>query len=465
MNSGGQGGNRIFSTPGSYPRSPTLPVQANVRRRHRIRAARPRGPASGPDRQVPGHPQARRRRDERGLPLPGPVPRPRRRGQDASSPSAERPGSAGGCSASCSSPRRRSPASSRTRTSRRSTTLASARDRATSSWSTSPAARWSASARRRTCCRSSKIGRDHLQVHARARLRAQARASPTATSSPATSCYAGAPTDVQHRRLRPRRMKLGAETTQITGIGSPAYMSPRADQGAAGRPPHRPLFARRGDVPAAHRHAAVPRRQQVQHDLPDHDSRTRRRPRRTARRCRRRSTASCAGRCRRTSTRPLPELGRVLAGAGRGVPRARARRRRARNSATATSSTRCARWRSSPSSPTPSCGRCCVSAPGRTPAPGTALVREGEPGRLLLHARLGRGEGHQEQEAAEHARRRASASARWPTSRARRTSAAPTCRARRLARHHASACTTSPMPRTPAGTASTARSWRSWSSG
>ena len=69
-------------------------------------------------------------------------------------------------------------------------------------------------------------GRDHLQVHPRARVRAPARHHPPRHQARATSCCR--PT------ARPRSRDFGAsfqqrledKTTQIKGIGSPAYMSP-----------------------------------------------------------------------------------------------------------------------------------------------------------------------------------------------------------------------------------------------
>src|SRR5712671_3808626 len=52
------------------------------------------------------------------------------------------------------------------------------------------------------------------------------------------------------------QQRHGQETTQLTGVGSPAYMSPEQIHGRR-HPPDRYLFAGRGDVPDAHRPAAL----------------------------------------------------------------------------------------------------------------------------------------------------------------------------------------------------------------
>ena len=82
---------------------------------------------------------------------------------------------------------------------------------------------------------------------------------------------------VTHRDIKPANILLPGETdikisdfgaalmassdqTQVSGIGSPAYMSPQQIKEHAAQPPDRHLFARRGDVPAAHRRRCLSRR-------------------------------------------------------------------------------------------------------------------------------------------------------------------------------------------------------------
>ncbi len=54
------------------------------------------------------------------------------------------------------------------------------------------------------------------------------------------------------------QQRHGQETTQITGVGSPAYMSPEQIRMEHAHAPDRHLLARRHHVPPAHRAAAVP---------------------------------------------------------------------------------------------------------------------------------------------------------------------------------------------------------------
>jgi hypothetical protein len=87
-----------------------------------------------------------------------------------------------------------------------------------------PAAPWSASARRRTCCRSSTRSRSFSSARARSPY-AHKQGVTHRDIKPGNLLYAAAPTDVRVGDFG-LALNLGAETTQITGVGSPAYMSP-----------------------------------------------------------------------------------------------------------------------------------------------------------------------------------------------------------------------------------------------
>ena len=56
----------------------------------------------------------------------------------------------------------------------------------------------------------------------------------------------------------PSDQRAQPTSTQVSGVGSPAYMSPQQVREHAAQPPDRHLLARRGDVPVAHRPPAVP---------------------------------------------------------------------------------------------------------------------------------------------------------------------------------------------------------------
>jgi serine/threonine protein kinase len=114
---------------------------------------------------------------------------------------------------------------------------------------------------------------------------------------PGNILYAATPADVRIGDFG-LAQKFSAETTQITGIGSPAYMSPeqvreelvdhRTDIYSLGVVLYQLLTGCRSAAPTSTASSTRSR------------SRTRRHPRASGPRCRRRSTASCARPCTRT---------------------------------------------------------------------------------------------------------------------------------------------------------------------
>ena len=83
----------------------------------------------------------------------------------------------------------------------------------------------SALRRRPACCRSARWSRSSSSASARSSTRSST-ASSTATSSRATSCCRSAARPRSATSARRSSSAWTHETTQIKGVGSPAYMSP-----------------------------------------------------------------------------------------------------------------------------------------------------------------------------------------------------------------------------------------------
>ena len=184
---------------------------------------------------------------------------------------------------------------------------------------------------------------------------------------PANILYAGE-TDVKITDFGAALIASG-ESTQISAIGSPAYMSPQQVK-------EHPLDHRtdiyshgRGDVPPARRPPAVPGLEQLQPDLPDHQRRAAAALLLPAR------DPAGAGRHRaprdgegpRAALPEWEEFSLDLAQVFRGEAVDATRRPASAASPIRTSSRRCASCRSSRSSPTPSYGRWRASRPGARP--------------------------------------------------------------------------------------------------
>jgi hypothetical protein len=199
---------------------------------------------------------------------------------------------------------------------------------------------------------------------------------------PGNLLYAAAPTDVRVGDFG-LALNLGAETTQITGVGSPAYMSPeqireelvdhRTDIYSLGVVMYQMLT---GKLPfqGTNKFSMIYQITQFEPAPPSSHRHE----------CPRRSTASCAARCTRTratatrrrTSSPTSWWKRCAAGS---APSA------ASCSATPTSSPRCATCLSSGASPSPSCGSWCASACGSACRGNRARAR-GRTRRLLLPA-------------------------------------------------------------------------------
>ena len=112
--------------------------------------------------------------------------------------------------------------------------------------------RWAAAGRPR--------GRDRVQVHARARVRAQAGHHPPRHQARQH------PLRRRHRR-EDHRLRRGADRLGRHHAGGRGRLArlhvARADPRAQPRPPHRHLFDGRGAVPPAHRAPAVPGGEQL----------------------------------------------------------------------------------------------------------------------------------------------------------------------------------------------------------
>ena len=139
---------------------------------------------------------------------------------------------------------------------------------------------------------------------------------------------------VIHRDIKPANILLHGETdikisdfgsalittsmaTQVSGHRLSRLYVAATDQGASAHAADRYLFARRGDVPAADRSAAVSGEQQFQHDVPDHQRRAAAAiepaPGNPARGGPHRAQSDAKG-----AGAALPRLGRVLRRPGRG---------------------------------------------------------------------------------------------------------------------------------------------------
>ncbi len=229
---------------------------------------------------------------------------------------------------------------------------------------------------------------------------------------PGNLLYAAAPTDVRIGDFG-LALNVGAETTQITGVGSPAYMSPeqireelvdhKTDVYSLGVVMYQMLS---GKLPFSGSNKFSMIYQITQFDPPPPSSHRPEVPESLDRIVRRAMHKDVAARYHSGD-----ELAEALVEAlrsGLGV-------RGATASATPTSSPRCARCNSSSASPSPSCGKWCASACGSACPPGPISCARAS--RAISSACWWKAKRASPRTASCSAcSARANASARWPTS-------------------------------------------------
>ena len=205
--------------------------------------------------------------------------------------------------------------------------------------------------------------------------------SRSCTSAPRRCNYAHS-RGVIHRDIKPSNIMLttdsdvriidfgialvaDSEISQHRGHrGQPQLHVARAGAVARDHQPLRPVLARRGDVRAADRLSAVPRRQPLQAPAPDRVRDARRRFTRCARTFPRTSRTSVAKALQKDPDEALPERPRFRRRAHARAPEAA---RRTTSASTARNSSILLRASSSSTtSRTARSGKCCAPAPGRT---------------------------------------------------------------------------------------------------
>ena len=336
--------------------------------------------------------------------------------------------SAASSTASCSSPRPRSPASCSTRTSAQIYDAVADEtlhyivmeyvDGGTLERFCQP---------REPARRSSRSSRSSSSARARSSSRTSS-ASRTATSSRPTSSLRERDRREDHR-LRHRADRLRRPPPRSTRGRLAGLHVARAGAGTAARPPHRHLLDRRGDVPPARPAACRSRRRTTSASSTRSPTSSRSRPRRCRPEMPPRVDAIVLRAMAKDREHRYRSWEEFSMRAGRRLPRrAGERAQGAGVQRFRPASRRCASCRSSPDFSDAELWEVARIAAWRNAAPGERLMTEGEPGDFFCILAQGAGQGDEERPAAQRAAGPESRSARWRTSQARRRCAAPTSR-------------------------------------